>query len=85
MKLAEKIILRRINNCLKIPAFSGGGTQSSSIRGIMKYAHDCNEALPKIRGIITLMCIGESYDGEIEEDLRELESWSNKRESENWQ
>ena len=85
MKVEEKNTLRRLNNCLRIPAFTGVGIQSTSIIGMAKYARDCEYVLPKVRGIVTLLCIGESYEGEIEEDLQNLESWVSKRQSEDWQ
>jgi len=85
MNISEKKIIQRLNDCLKIPAFTGGGTQSTSLYGTLKYAHDCKTALPKIRQILTLLLIGESYDGEIKEDLCELEKWIAERNENDWQ
>ena len=60
-------------------------TQSMSIRGATGYAHDCTYALPKIAALIELVGRGETYDGEFENDMKELEAWFAKRGKENWE
>lgn len=85
MNKKEIQILNRIRECLTIPAFCGGGTQSTSIAGAIKFAQDCKESLPKIRMVLLTFVLGEQYDGEIEDDLKKIEDWRRKRVSEDWQ
>ena len=83
MKKKERKILERIYKCLQIPKFASISS-STTIHGLASYARDCAAVLPKIQEIIYSLGCGESWDGEIEDMLYEIEQWHKKRSSEDW-
>jgi len=83
MKDKERRQLQRIYNILDIPKFASGAN-SITIGGVASYASDCAYVLPKVRTVLHSMGTGESWDGETEEILGELESWIEKRKAEDW-
>jgi hypothetical protein len=83
MKQAERKILNRIYNCMRIPRYAAG-TSSVTVKGVAGYAKDCAYAVPKIQKLLYLLGCGENYDGEIEEELIELEQWFVLRKLEKW-
>ena len=81
--MAERKILNRIYNCMRIPRYAAG-TSSVTVKGVAGYAKDCAYAVPKIQKLLYLLGCGENYDGEIEEELIELEQWFVLRKLEKW-
>jgi hypothetical protein len=77
--------LERLYKLLKIPRFSGGATQSTSIEGLVTYALDCAHAIPMVQDILYGIGSRDPYRKNADELLDQLEEWFNKRRSENWQ
>lgn len=86
MKLSDGKRLVRIYSCMGIPGcFSGPSfTQSMSVSGAIGYAHDCSWALPRLRMLLSVVYMGESYEGKFEEMMTEVEKWFAKRGAEGW-
>jgi len=77
--------IRRIYDCLQIPGSGGGGMQSASLRGMVKCANDYMHVVPIVRDLLRQVAVGEDCDGGLDDELKELEAWREKRIKDNWQ
>lgn len=86
MNNTDRKRLERIYKCMAIPGcFAGPSmTQSMSVEGATGYAFDATYALPKIREMLSILGMGEMYEGHFEEEMAELEAWHAKRAAEGW-
>jgi len=87
MNNTDRKKLERIYSCLRIPGchFYGAGGQGPGIEGCISYAKDASYAIPIIQELLYITAMGETWDGEFEEKITNLEAWFKKRKSENWQ
>lgn len=87
MNNTDRKRLKRIYDCLRIPGCNlhPGGGQGPGIEGCIGYAYDASYAIPKIQDLLYMIGNGETWEGEFEEEITELESWHEMRKSEDWQ
>lgn len=71
MNKREINYLKRVHDCLSLPEWSSRQTLPV---GQLHYALECREILPRVQSLLRLIAVGESYEGEIEEDLTALEN-----------
>lgn len=71
MKKQEIDYLERLHDCLSVPGWSNKQTLPS---GQLQYAIECREILPRVQSLLRLIAVGESYQGEIKEELQQLEN-----------
>lgn len=78
--------LKRVYDAMRIPGFgSRGSSMSTSIVGGLKYAHDAEFVLSKVRELLYAIGAGGNYDGEYDDLIVELEQWQQKRKKESWE
>lgn len=84
MNSKDRKYIERLYHCLTIP-FASLGSQSQTTAGIARFHADMRFALPLAKRLMQQIACGELYEGSIDEDLKLLESWHNKRKSQEWQ
>jgi hypothetical protein len=73
MKRKERKALGMIQQVLSGVRLPAGGTQSTTIAGLSGYAKDMRLVLPGIMRVISTMGGGESYSGELTDDVAYLQ------------
>jgi len=73
MNQKERNVLVVVSEAIGCP-FPGSGVQTSTVGGLAEYVSDMRRVVPAARHLITTLCGGESYPGELDDDVEALES-----------
>ena len=73
MNQKERKVLVVISEAIGCP-LPGSGAQTSTVGGMAEYVADMRRVVPAVRRVITTLGGGESYPGELADDVEALES-----------